>query len=60
MKKFIYGFVLVLAFALFVPMGSAKASSDTIANGIFIGDVDVSGMTKEEAGYITDLLNQFR
>jgi vancomycin resistance protein YoaR len=49
MKKFIYGFVVALAFALFVPMGSAKASSDTIANGIFIGDVDVSGMTKEEA-----------
>ncbi len=49
MKKFVYSFLLVMAFALFVPMMSVKAASDTISNGIFIGDVDVSGMTKEEA-----------
>ena len=39
----------MLALALFVPVSSAKAASDTILQGVFIGDVDVSGMTRDEA-----------
>ncbi len=49
MKKFIYYSLIVVALALIVPVSSAKASSDTIFQGVFIGDVDVSGLTKDEA-----------
>ncbi len=63
MKKFIYGFLIIVALALFVPVSSAKASSDAIYQGVFIGDVDVSGLTKEEATeavskYIEELGNK--
>ena len=49
MKKFIWAAVMALSFMLLMPCQKVSAASDTILNGIFIGDVEVSGMTKEEA-----------
>ena len=47
---------MALTLALVLPAGSAEAASDTIHQGVFIGDVDVSGMTTAQA---TDAVNQY-
>ncbi len=61
MKKFIYAALLALALALLLPVDSAKAASDTILGGVFIGDVDVSGMTTEEAtAAVRDYVEQLK
>lgn len=52
MKKFIKGILLVsMALMLsFLYKANVKAAGEkTIANGVFIGDIDVSGMTASEA-----------
>ncbi len=61
MKKFIYAVLFALALALLLPVDSAKAASDTILGGVFIGDVDVSGMTTEEAtAAVRDYVEQLK
>ncbi|WP_081830076.1 VanW family protein [Butyrivibrio sp. NC2002] len=54
MKKFIWAAVAITALFLFVPSVKTQAAGDAIFNGIFIGDVDVSGMTKEDAKAAVD------
>ncbi|MCM1161278.1 MAG: VanW family protein [Roseburia sp.] len=53
MRKYIIPLFTVFLFFLFVGAMDmethAAANKDTIENGIFIGEVEVSGMTKEEA-----------
>ena len=56
MKKFMFLCLMALTLALVIPAGSAKAASDTIHQGVFIGDVDVSGMTTAQA---TEAVNQY-
>ena len=50
MKKFIGGVILFLSVLLLLPGIRTKAADGrTIANGIYIGDIDVSGMTVSDA-----------
>ncbi|WP_408069831.1 VanW family protein [Butyrivibrio sp. JL13D10] len=56
MKKFMFLCLMALTLALVIPAGRAEAASDTIHQGVFIGDVDVSGMTTAQA---TDAVNQY-
>ncbi|WP_196811572.1 VanW family protein [Butyrivibrio sp. VCD2006] len=56
MKKFMFLCLMALTLALVYPAGSAEAASDTIHQGVFIGDVDVSGMTTAQA---TEAVNQY-
>ena len=56
MKKFMFLCLMALTLALVLPAGSAEAASDTIHQGVFIGDVDVSGMTTAQA---TEAVNQY-
>lgn len=51
MKKFIGGVILALSVLLLLPGIPTKAADGrTIAKGIYIGDIDVSGMTVSDAG----------
>lgn len=51
MKKLFGGAVLVLLLTFLLPgMVTEAADTRTIANGVYIGTVDVSGMTVSEAG----------
>ncbi len=56
MKKFMFLCLMALTLALVLPASIAEAASDTIHQGVFIGDVDVSGMTTAQA---TDAVNQY-
>ncbi len=66
MKKLFEGLVFALALGMLVPAGRAYAVDTdhrTIANGVFIGDVDVSGMNLTEAeaavsAYVDQLSDQ--
>ncbi len=52
MKKFFRGLVLALILGVLIPGGTSYAGSTdhrTIADGVFIGGVDVSGMTLTDA-----------
>lgn len=58
MKKFIGGVILALCVLLLLPGIPTKAADGrTIANGVYIGDIDVSGMTVSDAN--TALHNYF-
>ena len=51
MKKFFGGVILALSVLLLLPGIPTKAADGrTIANGVYIGDIDVSGMTVSDAG----------
>ena len=51
MKKFFGGLVLFLSFLVIWPGTPVDAAdSKTIASGVYIGSLDVSGMTVDEAG----------
>ncbi len=55
MKKFFGGAVLVILLTFLLPgVCSQAADSRTIANGVYIGTVDVSGMTVSEAQAAVD------
>lgn len=47
---------MALLLVLVAPASRAEAASDTIHQGVFIGDVDVSGMTTAQA---TEAVNQY-
>ncbi|MBQ7616266.1 MAG: VanW family protein [Butyrivibrio sp.] len=50
MKEFFKGFVLVLMLSLFIPGSKAYATdARQIANGVYIGPVDVSGLSVTDA-----------
>ena len=52
MKKRLFAGLVLILFAGLMFGGTtsyAKTTSDEIAQGVFVEDVDVSGMTKEEA-----------
>ncbi|SFC10669.1 VanW family protein [Butyrivibrio sp. YAB3001] len=51
MKKYLRGVLLSLGVLLLLPGIQTKAADGrTIANGVFIGDIDVSGMSVTDAG----------
>jgi len=57
MKKFFGGLVLFLSFLVFLPGTPVDAAdSKKIASGVYIGSVDVSGMTVDEASKAVESL----
>ena len=60
MKQFFKGFVVALALGLLIPAGRAEATdARKIANGVYIGPVDVSGLSITDAeGKVSDYVNE--